>query len=301
MVRQFRILSALFGALLAPALLEGQASGIPVYLEPSTEADVVTRVQASDPAYADASPVLDETRAAQGWFWTEYLGTFNGFVTPASVTKSLEVRPDTVVYLRPDTDSPILTILREGDPASVVESGDWVEIEFEKTVPVYIKKDPAPTTDSDRGESDMDTSVPTPGPSAPGAAAGAATATAATSGNGSADEEEAIDQLETLKIDDLTGEGRELPAPRLKPADSLARNFQGTFRRAKYFLGIRKPKFTYELIGPNKKRIAWVDTSGLLVPRLDTFEGEQVTLYGELVEGEKPKDLTLKARYIRKR
>jgi hypothetical protein len=268
--------------------------GIPVFLEPNNATTPVASLDPGQVGLIDSLPVLDDRLAEEGWMFTEYFGTFAGYVNPASVTKSLSLANNTPVFLRPDNNSPVLALIQESDEVEIIRVGtDWTEIEFKKLVPVYFQ---LPS-----GEDSMEmTLAPDPVPTPP-AREDASTVTVT---ERELPPEPVVDQ--PIEVDPLsrTNESAEieeldpirsptLPPPGTyvgqedgytppvgAPAVEIPRMIQGKLRRAGRVFGF-KPKYKYELQSGTKKRIAWVDLSDVMVNSLSDYEFKQVVIYGD--------------------
>lgn len=114
------------------------AGQVALYAQPDTGAQVIGLVPNTSPVVENGRPVMDTDARDAGWHWTEYEGTFNGFVEADAVDKESGVASGTLVYLEPDADSPVLTVVAEGDDPEIVDAGEWVEIRFSKAIPAYF-------------------------------------------------------------------------------------------------------------------------------------------------------------------
>ena len=273
---------------LFPALLSAQSGGIPVFLEPVPGATRVATIPGGQIDLIESYPVLDDAKAEEGWRFAEYEGTFAGFVDPSSVLKGLEVAPRTPVYLRPDSTSPVLSLIQEGDVVEIIRVGtDWVEIEFQKLVPVYFQ-DPAvsgftpPSQPRPEETAPLESGTPDePIPVEPLLRAGEDSEAPPVS----EEEPRTLDPIRTPPQVDvspgLSPDRDRTRAPEGAPASDVPRSIEGKLVRATRLFGF-KPRYTYELKAPGGRRLAWVDLSGVLVSSLATYEGKQVRIYGEI-------------------
>ncbi len=255
---------------------------LPVFLEPDSNLTPIATLDPTQIDMIDTLPVLDANLAAQGWMFTEYFGTFVGFVDPETVTKSLGLTANTPVYLRPDRNSPVLALIQENDPVEIIRVGtDWTEVEFKKLVPVYFQipqeTDTLPQTEdpSMTGPAVLPPVTDAPIPVDP------------LSRTTESAELEELDPIETPPVITPGGleedEASPTIVPRGAPAVDIPRMIQGKLRPANRVFGFA-PKYRYELQSGTKKRIAWVDLSEVMVHSLSDYEFKQVIVYGEIVE-----------------
>lgn len=275
-----------FGIL--PALLSAQEAGIPVFLEPIANATRVATIAPDQVNLIESYPVLDDAKAADGWMFAEYQGTFAGFVDPSAVTKGLRVQSNTPVYLRPDNRSPVLALIQSDDPVEILQVGtDWVEIEFEKLVPVYYQDpsvvgypqaDTRPQTETPQPREPRPTEQPDeePIPVEPLMRAG---------NKQPEPEPETLEPIRTPPQIDVSpglNPNRESAlVPEGSPASDIPRSIEGKLVRSSRLFGFN-PKYEFELKAPGGKRLAWVDLSGVLVSSLAPYVGNQVRIYGEI-------------------
>lgn len=119
---------------------------VPLYAQPDASSQVIGLVPASDPAIASGQPVMDEEAREAGWHWTEYEGTFTGYVSAEDLDKE-NVESGSIVRLEPSAESPVLTVVTETDEPEVLSVAEFAEIRFSKAVPAYFLKpstQPAP-------------------------------------------------------------------------------------------------------------------------------------------------------------
>ncbi|MEM9025717.1 MAG: hypothetical protein AAGB06_02155, partial [Verrucomicrobiota bacterium] len=120
-------------------LVPWAAAQIPVYLTPDVGETPLKTVSNALMEKLDAKPVLDEEQAQQGWKWVDLPGSYTGHVETEQVTKALIVKPSTLVYAAPDTESTVLTVLQDTDEHTVnASSDDWSEVTFTKAITVYF-------------------------------------------------------------------------------------------------------------------------------------------------------------------
>lgn len=291
-----------FGIL--PGMLTAQEAGIPVFLEPVPNSTRVASIDPNQINLIESYPVLDDAKAADGWMFAEYQGTFSGFVDPAAVAKGLRVQNNTPAYLRPDSRSPVLALIQSNDPVEILQVGtDWVEIEFEKLVPVYFQ-DPNvvgfPETDiTPETEAPLPPEEPEeePIPVEPLMRAG-------TQQPDPEPEPETLEPIRTPPQIDvspgLNPERESALVPEGAPASDIPRFIEGKLVRSTRLFGF-KPKYEYELKAPGGRRLAWVDLSGTLVSSLAPYIGNQVRIYGEIQSTSQGNPTVVFARTLRLR
>ena len=242
---------------------------IHLYFEPDSESRVVRELDSSNEQFQKAESVFDAAKLAEGWNWFEYEGSFQGFVKSEEVAKDLEVNIGALVYLRPNSNSPVLSTIEEGDPNRVIRVGDWMEIEFIKAVPVYfrypvnrLKKVPLiPFSSPEEGSTEIH------------------------------------EQGSSPQNSNLTSE-----------SDSASEGLFVT-DRPRYFDGILQftlkqvtsiEPFQWTLVGSSGERIAYVDTSKLLIGSpLQELEGQNVIIYGVPSSIKSSKSIVIIARTLR--
>lgn len=286
-----------------------RAEVIPVFLEPDLSANRIATIDPDQFYLIESYPVLDSVKAAEGWLFAEYDGTFVGFVDPNRVTKGLGVRANTPVYLRPDNRSPVLSLIRDGDTVEVKHLGtDWVEIEFQKRVPVYFidpevtaraRSEPQPQPEPEPRPEPRPERLPERDPESP-IPVEPLTRTDR--------EERAPRELDPIRtppaIDVAPGLGpdrdRRPHAPIGAPASDVPRFMEGTLVRASRLFGFT-PRYQWELKAAGNRRLAWVDLSGVLVSSLAEYEGKQVRIYGEVQTLQNGREQIIFARTMRLR
>lgn len=284
------------------ACLSGRSQGIPVYLEPDAASSPIATLDPASLATIDAMPVLDEARAAQGWMFSEYNGTFRGFIDPALVQGDA-VKPGTPAFLRPDRNSPVLSVILEGDTVRVTRrAADWVEVEFQKLIPVYFLGAASPAAPDATAPATAivpaaaaasapaeDTPIPVqpvtrlqdtpeslPAPPAETPPASAPELEPLTTAPGTAPP--------LVRPGELGGAGQPWTQPNA-PAVDIPRSIQGRLVRAGRNWRGARPPYVYELQAPGAgDRIAWVDLSDTVMTSVGAFLNRDVILYGAIVE-----------------
>ncbi len=247
---------------IAPAI-SNSAESIALYLEPDIGSHKLADITSEDTRLAGAEPVMDEDYRAEGWYWMGYRGDFKGYVELKEVAKDLSVRPGALVYLSASSKSPVLTVITEEDAAELIYAEDWAEISFSKSLPVYFKH-PSKTLPilSFGNEKSVDPSDDPVAVSVPGI----------------------------------------VPSVYANPSsDSPPRYFEGVFEKATGWIG-KKPKFDFQIVTGRGKRIAYVDTTSLLVTKpMQEYLGKKVLIYGGAIGLDDSKEIVVYARTLRLR
>lgn len=280
MNRHLQIVVFIF-ALGAPVLVFAQADRVALHLEPSTDAPVYYRedrglLERLDPQLWEA-----DTR----WSWVEYPGTFVGYVPTTRVTKGGTVRRGTLVHLRPQPESPVLTRLDESTAAHLIRSqGAWSSVYYAGMAPVYFLNRQPPETASPPPPSTQ----PTPAPTATSPQRETSPATAPPP---SAETEVTIIGLRDAQGDGpveptpeeggiVVGELGPAPAPSEAPPGS--RFFSGVVREASALDRLFHPSQRFVLENSAGEKVAFLDFSRARIDRTaGNFVGRQVSLTGQ--------------------
>lgn len=117
------------------------AQTLPIYVAPSTDHVPVARTSISGQAIAKATPVLEAAKKADGWFWAEYTGPFEGYVSSRDFGSGDRPRAGSIVYAEARLNSPVVTTVEEGDRGSLAErtsDGQFMRVSLNKTIGVYF-------------------------------------------------------------------------------------------------------------------------------------------------------------------
>ncbi len=240
-----------------------------LHLEPDANSDVVAELDSSDERFESAESVFDAAKLAEGWNWFEYEGSFRGFVENREVGKDLEVSIGALVHLRPSSNSPILATIEEGDPAKVIWAGDWVQIDFTKAVPVYF-----------RYAGGAKSEIPK-------------LANGATVANSTENDDQSSYPLGSNSAVPA-GSASEGPA-----VTDLFRHFDGILQSTRKRV-TSDELYQWKLVDPAGKRIAYLDTSKLLISSsLREYEGQNVVIYGETQSAKNTKIVVVIAKTLR--
>lgn len=256
MMRMFGLIA--FVSLAATA--HGQANPLTLHIQPDIQSREIARVALQDPRLGQPAPVLDEAKAALGWNFAEFTDQVEGYVPDAKIGKDLLPVDSTIIRSTPGPNEPVLGVYRTGQAIEVIDTGDWWKIRTRMAFPVYFVLDsPAPLpaviglaeTAPAEPDSPRIIEAPVTDTDAPEPSSGSAPSRA------------------------------EQAAPPPQP-DIIGQSYEGTFRRAKKVLGLFAPKATFFLEQADGRRIAWIDTSGLVIPgSLKAYLDKPVIVYGD--------------------
>lgn len=265
----FAIIAAGFSLL--PALTG--APMVDLFLETDAQSARLDSVSLDDPRLGQATPVLDEEMAALGWHFADFKGEVDGYVQDAKIGKDMLPVENAVIFSGPSTQSPVLGIYKDSDPIEVVDTGEWWKLRYGGGFPVYFVLQ-----------------TPPPLPPVTAEAEAAPLALAATPAPALIDEPAGTS----------TGGVVSMPKDSPPPPGVVGQRYEGTFKRSKPFLGVVKPKTPFFLEGVDGDRLAWVDTSAIVVPgSMKDFVDKQVIIHGERTKAGSSKDWIIHARNMR--
>jgi hypothetical protein len=253
-------MKAKLSALFALAL----ATGLPLAAAPLTETTAVhTRPDATSPAItflkAGTAPIFASASAPSGWVAVEVPGPFEGYVQNKDIGKSLDVKPGAAIYLKPSTDSAIITTMDFGDPAAITGlRGKWTQIRLEKKVTGFIRvtgglSATAPVMTSSPRLTDVPRPLPAPAP---------APVSPTAYGVGTAGQSAPV-----VNLNDGSG--------------ALPRLFQGKFVSSKRPFAPRRP-YDWQLNDDAGVRYAYLDvTKLLLTDQIEKYVDHVVVVFGK--------------------
>lgn len=257
----------------------GAQETVTLYLEPNISGYVVDILPEDDPRLEYAAAMGLDSDNPLIWKMFELEDTFEGYVEKGELTKGLTVIPGALVYFKPEKDSAFLTVLQAHNEVLVsgVEN-DWAKISVTASLPVYFQaqapevvqenepkatQEQAPALIEVAGELYPDTSLP-------------------------AQEQVA----ESRRSADLT-------PLRTTSGIHLDRKLEGLLSRIPKSGLFARPKYDWELVDLNNRRIAFVDPGNLVLSRpLEALEGRRVILSGPLSELEDGRNMLIVARQI---
>jgi len=268
------LLLALFlGA--SSGILSGQSAPLDLYLKPDIKSPSIGRTTLSDPRLGQATPVMDDAKAALGWHFADYSGMVDAYVQDAKIGKDMLPVDDALIYAGPSEDSPVIGTYRTGSPIEIVDTGVWWKLRFGGGIPVYFVLDTPPPLPAVTGFAE----------DAPAPAEGPVIVSSTVVDNGSTAATSSI----------VLSESKENPRPGV-----VGQSYQGTFRQSKRALGLFKPKAPFYLEAADGNRIAWVDTTEIVIPgSMKAFLDQQVIIHGERTQAESSRDWIIHARNMR--
>ena len=223
-----------------------------VQTRPEASAPLVTFLKAgSEPVpAAEASPDIPA-----GWMAVSVAGPFTVYVPNQDLTKALEVKPGSSLYLKPSSDAGVLTTSAKGDSLTITGlHGKWTEVRLEKAVLGYIHLGPLPPSPEAQP---MPVDVPPPS-------------------------------------DLATAGGPGKAAPVSAPEDgALPRYFEGRFTSTHRLFSAPKP-YSWQLDDASGARLAYLDVRKLLLTeQIESYAGHDVAVLGSASRVPGTKDMVI--------
>lgn len=234
-----------------------------VYTKPETTSPAVTFLKAgSEP------PVAADGMAPLGWLAVELPGPFEAYVLNKDLSKGLDVKPGSNIYLAPKLDAGVLTIAAKDEKITLTGlHGKFTQISLERRLIGYIKVDtaaPAP----------LPPVAATPAP-APAGGTPVAPAPVAPGMYGSPTGGQAV----------ALGDGG---------AAALPRQFAGKFVSTRSAFRPRRP-YDWALVDDAGKRYAYLEISKLLLTeQLENYVDHYVVVFGAATAVPDTKDFVIK-------
>ncbi len=258
LLRSVALLLASFPGLSAAPLSVTTA----VHTKPDTAAPAITFLKAG----ADPKPAAGASSLPAGWMAVELPGPFEGYVENKDLSKSLDVKPGSVIRVGPKLDAAILATAEKGDKASITGlRGKWTQVSLEKKLVGYINV----------------------GGAAPGGSvAASSSASAPRTSNVMANPSPATAALPPVQPQPLlqpsTGSGQ--PVQMVNNGDggasTLPRQFAGRFVSTRKAFTPRRP-YDYALADDAGKRYAYLDVSKLLLTeQIEKYIDHSVVVFG---------------------
>jgi hypothetical protein len=295
-------------ALICAARLYG--NDVILRLAPSTEAAIITKIDAHSSLMQGARAVLEADKAQQGWKWLEYTITLDGYILSQRLSKNFDAAPNSLVRLEPNQHSQVLTTIQPHDIFEIIARNDtWTTIRFRKALPVYFNSLALPnyTADQVPGHAlpqrlKIDTNVKVgqfaPKPLRPENINWHA-AIPGTPPSIRPKRAQSTEPVQPSSI--MTGvadqQESELPQRPEVDANSPLRNLVGTLVRE---ISPTGPRFTVRLKSPTGQPTTYVDMTQLFINDLRPLLNQKVQIIGEVrpvVVGSQ--DLIIQARTIR--
>jgi len=128
----------------AGGTLRGQATQVEVYLKPDIESKNLGTMSLQDPRLGQATPVLEDAKAALGWHFADFTGMVDGYVPDAKIGKDLMPVDNAMIYSEPSTNGIVLGTYHQGVEIEIIDTGAWWHIRYGGSVPVYFVLDTPP-------------------------------------------------------------------------------------------------------------------------------------------------------------
>ena len=268
-----------------------RANLVDLYFQPDVHSPQATQAAPDDPRLGQPAPVMDEAKAALGWHYAEYTDSVRAYIQDARIGKDLLPVENAILYSAPSAQSPVLGVFRKGDPLKILDTGEWWTLEVHKAFPVYFVLDtPAPLPPVTAAATEPLEELPA-----------AATWSAAP----------VTPVIEERPVVDEPARAPEVPVAATAPARTqrtaappglTGQRYEGVFKRSKRTLGLFAPKAPFHLEGAGGRRLAWVDTSGIVLPgSLNAYIDQVVIIHGERDMLSPSKDWIIRARNMRLR
>jgi hypothetical protein len=139
-----RIFCCLFGVFAGSV---AQAQRTALYVAPAADHRPIAQVSPTSSALDKATPVLEAAKKAEGWFWAEYSGPFEGFIEERDLGPDERPGLGAIVFAEPRTDAPIITTVEQGDRGALAGEtavGGFIRISLNKKIGVYYNERLAP-------------------------------------------------------------------------------------------------------------------------------------------------------------
>lgn len=274
------------GSLLAS--LDLAAQEVTLYPEADAQSEPIATIGLGDPRLIEGAPVVDEALAAQGWYWGEFSGEFQGYVPDAKIGKDLLPVEGAFILAAPDADSRILTTVTAEDirenRIEIIDRGTWWTVSFSKPIPVFYRE---PVVSAE----------PVPEPAADDQVRPVAV-----------EPEPVVPPTPTPPEEPSSPPPNEV-APPAEPEAAPAENFvagtvgttlRGKLRQAEARFFVFPPPYKFELIDENGERVAYVDFSNAVLQRpISAYLGESVSVFGTWEKVDNLRTIVIRARNLR--
>jgi hypothetical protein len=275
------------------AAANGQGNSVDLYMQPEIQAQKVAVVSLGDPRLGQPTPVIDEAKAVLGWHFAEFEGMVEGYAPDAKIGKDLLPVDGAIIYSGPSSDSPVLGVYRDGSDIETLDTGAWWKFQLTMKFPVYFILD-----------------SPSPLPAVTGVADEPVAAQKTEVAAAPVVETQPVIQEMTV-VDSSTGQsgagatGTAFPSsqsrkPTATPPDAIGQSYQGIFKLSKRTFGLFKPFAPFYLESADGNRIAWIDTSNIVIPgSLKGYLDKTVIIHGEREFNTSNKEWVIHARNMR--
>jgi len=138
---RFFLLLAAAGLAAGGALASPLPRTTAVQSAPEPSAPIITYLKAG----SEAAPAPEASAvAAPGWMAVSVPGPFEGYVLNKDLTKGLDVKPGSAIYLAPSKDAGVLRVAARGDKTEITGlHGKWTQVRLDQSLVGYIDLNPA--------------------------------------------------------------------------------------------------------------------------------------------------------------
>jgi hypothetical protein len=225
-----------------------------VFAQADAKSAVLTRLKSGY-----AVTVVGEAPA--GWKRVEVSAPIEAYVHNRDITKGLEVRPGSNIYVAPKKDAQVISVADAGDKIEITGlHGDYCQIKLQKKLQGFIAtaetaNTPSPVT-------------PAPAPVAPAPAPGS-----------------------------VTTPGR--PVQIGGNTTDMSRMFAGRFVLAKRAIINPNPLYDYQLMDASGRRLAYIDTKRLLLTdKIEAYLDRNIVVTGTIRNTVDGKNLVIAAESV---
>ena len=236
------------GCALASPLTETTA----VQKSPDPAAPIIAYLKAG----SEATPAADASAAAPpGWMAVSVAGPFEGYVPNKDLTKGLDVKPGSSIYLGPSKDSGVLAVAAKGDKTEITGlRGNWTQVRLNQSVVGYINLNPsaaaAPPSATLAGAAIANPPLTDTSPAIPRAAGASAAA------------------------------GRDVTGTEQGDPDALPKTLEGRLVSSRTLLPFHHP-YAWQIVDDSGNRVAYLDISKLmLTDQIERYVNHQVQVFG---------------------
>lgn len=315
-IRIFRFLPLILSALVA------QGQQIALFVDPTDDHRPIAYCALNSDALDKATPVLETARTAQGWFWAEYSGPFEGFIEAADLGTDDRPKKGAVVYSEPNRNAPIVTTIEDRDRGVLSSPNgqvDFIAVPLNKTIGIYFNmelRNSAPSTPAARPQVReappviATSSAPPPPPvvQPPPPRQVVPTPVADTQPTS-----EASLRSDHMLIAESSGSSTKPPQKRSSKVEIIEREItrstpvsnnsitlRGVLAQSKQRWFLFSPPTAYRLLDANGGRIAWIELDDAILARpLIQLLDHDVILYGEWTRVGDDSTLVLHCRSVR--
>ena len=249
---------------------------VPLYPIPDAAEATVLEVAPDNPILAQARPMDPDN--PEGWHIVEWSGTYTGYVPADELDKDMEVRPGVMVYAEPDEVAIALGPIGESDEVETVTTGDWYEVAVTTQRPLYFQPPPPMRPAQVRAMPPPETEVEPP------------------------PETEVEPPPEAVREREPAIGGRAITPHRgpVTPAPGVHGHFEGYLEQSRPRIGFVRHPYRYQLTAADGRRMAYIDTSGLVLPGpLDRYVDSWVVVFGNAEKIQRGRNIVIRVLQVR--